>query len=388
MGELRGTHVPVLLERCLELLAPALDRGGDRQTVHVDATLGLAGHAEAVLAANPRTVLIGLDRDTEALAHARARLAPYADRIHLVHAVYDELPEVLDRLGYPLIDGILFDLGVSSLQLDAPDRGFAYAQDAPLDMRMDQTRGVTAEEIVNSYPPGELVRVLRVYGEEKFAKRIVGAIVRERNRDRLTSSARLAELVRDSIPAAARRTGGHPAKRTFQALRIEVNRELAALETALPAALDALAVGGRMVVLSYHSLEDRITKQSLAERARSTGPLDLPVELPGTGPTLRLLSRGAELASEAEIVANPRAASVRLRAAEHIEEGSSARREAGSGGQSGTRKKGRADRERPRPVKALHQPGAMASGQSTQDAAVRPERPGDGRGRDAKGEGT
>jgi 16S rRNA (cytosine1402-N4)-methyltransferase len=387
MGELRGTHVPVLLERCLELLAPALDRGGDRQTVHVDATLGLAGHAEAVLAANPRTVLIGLDRDTEALAHARTRLAPYAERIHLVHAVYDELPEVLDRLGYPRIDGILFDLGVSSLQLDAPDRGFAYAQDAPLDMRMDQTRGVTAEEIVNSYPPGELVRVLRVYGEEKFAKRIVGAIVRERERGRLTSSARLAELVRDSIPAATRRTGGHPAKRTFQALRIEVNRELAALETALPAALDALAVGGRMVVLSYHSLEDRISKQALAARARSTGPLDLPVELPGTGPTLRLLSRGAELASEAEIVANPRAASVRLRAAEHIEKGSPTGRETGSGGTYETRK-GRADRERPRQVKALHQPGAMASGQSTQDAAVRPERPGDGRGRDAEGEGT
>jgi 16S rRNA (cytosine1402-N4)-methyltransferase len=356
MGELRGTHVPVLLERCLELLAPALNRA-DR-TVHVDATLGLAGHAEAVLAAHPNTVLIGLDRDPEALAHATARLARYAERIHLVHAVYDELPDVLDRLGYPRIDGVLFDLGVSSLQLDAPDRGFAYAQDAPLDMRMDQTRGITAEEVVNGYPAGELARVLRVYGEEKFAMRIAAAIVRERERSRITSSARLAELVRESIPAPARRTGGHPAKRSFQALRIEVNRELAALEAALPAALDALGVGGRMVVLSYHSLEDRITKQALAARARSTGPIDLPVELPGTGPTLRLLSRGAELPSEAEVTANPRAASVRLRAAERIDPDST----------PGPERRRRADRERPRRgVKALHTPGAAERSRSTED---------------------
>ncbi|HEY0698482.1 MAG TPA: 16S rRNA (cytosine(1402)-N(4))-methyltransferase RsmH [Micromonospora sp.] len=357
MGELRGTHVPVLLERCLELLAPALDRADDRQTVHVDCTLGLAGHAEAVLAAHPRTILIGLDRDTEALAHARARLARYADRVHLVHAVYDELPDVLDGLGHPQVDGVLFDLGVSSLQLDAPDRGFAYAQDAPLDMRMDQSTGATAEDVVNGYSHGELARVLRVYGEEKFAARIASAIIRERERSRITSSARLAELVRDSIPAPARRTGGHPAKRTFQALRIEVNQELAALETALPAALDALAPGGRMVVLSYHSLEDRLTKQAFAARARSTGPVDLPVELPGTGPTLRLLSRGAELPGEAEVQANPRAASVRLRAAEridpdnHTDTGKATRRAA---------------RERPRrQVKAMHTPGAAASDRST-----------------------
>jgi 16S rRNA (cytosine1402-N4)-methyltransferase len=317
MGELRGTHVPVLLERCLALLAPALDRG-DGPTVHVDATLGLGGHAEAVLAAHSRTVLVGLDRDTQALAHARARLERYADRVHLVHAVYDELPEVLDRLDHERVEGVLFDLGVSSLQLDAPERGFAYSRDAPLDMRMDQTRGRTAEEVVNTYAALELIRVLRVYGEEKFAARITAKILRERARAPITSSARLAELVRDAIPAAARRTGGNPAKRTFQALRIEVNGELAALEAALPAALDALAPGGRMVVLSYHSLEDRITKRAFAARARSTGPVDLPVELPGTGPTLRLLSRGAELASEEEVAANPRAASVRLRAVARI----------------------------------------------------------------------
>ncbi|HEX6969262.1 MAG TPA: 16S rRNA (cytosine(1402)-N(4))-methyltransferase RsmH [Micromonosporaceae bacterium] len=314
----RGEHVPVLLERCLELLAPALDRAG-RQTVYVDATLGLGGHAEAVLAAHPRTILVGLDRDPQALARARSRLVRFADRMHLVHAVYDELPDVLTRLGIRQIDGVLFDLGVSSLQLDLPERGFAYAQDAPLDMRMDPTRGTTAEEIVNSYSAAELTRVLRVYGEERFAARIAGAIVRERSHARITSSARLAQLIRDSIPAAARRTGGNPAKRTFQALRIEVNGELAALEAALPAALDALAPGGRVVVLSYHSLEDRITKRALAERARSRGPIGLPVELPGTGPTLRLLTRGAERPDQAEVDVNPRAASARLRAAERLE---------------------------------------------------------------------
>jgi len=311
--EPRGRHIPVLLERCLELLAPALERPG---AVHVDATLGLAGHAKAVLEAFPQVTLIGLDRDPEALAIATERLAPYRDRVRLVHAVYDRLPEVL---GPQQVDGILFDLGVSSLQLDEADRGFAYAQDAPLDMRMDQTTGITAERVVNDYSAAELTRVLRVYGEEKFAPRIAAAIVRERGKAPITSTAFLAELVRESIPAPARRTGGHPAKRTFQALRIEVNGELSTWEAALPAAIGALKSGGRVVVLSYHSLEDRITKRAFAARARSTAPIGLPVELPGTGPTLRLLTRGgAELPSEQEVARNPRAASVRLRAAELI----------------------------------------------------------------------
>jgi 16S rRNA (cytosine1402-N4)-methyltransferase len=328
-------HVPVLLERCLELLAPALDAPGrsGRDAVHVDATLGLGGHAEAVLAAHQHLVLVGLDRDPAALRLAGARLAGYADRMHLVHAVYDQLPGVLDDLGLGEIDGALFDLGVSSMQLDEAERGFAYARDAPLDMRMDPTTGITAEDVVNTYETAELTRVLRVYGEERFAARIASAIVRDRARGRITSSARLAELVAGAIPAPARRTGGNPAKRTFQALRIEVNGELDALRRALPAALDRLAVGGRMVVLSYHSLEDRITKQAMAARARSTGPVDLPVELPGTGPRLRLLTRGAELPGDAEVAANPRAASVRLRAVERIDE-----------------------RKRTQ-VKALHQPG-------------------------------
>jgi 16S rRNA (cytosine1402-N4)-methyltransferase len=313
MGEPRGTHVPVLLERCLELLAPACDVPG---AVHVDFTLGLGGHAEAVLERFGEVTLVGLDRDPEALEHARQRLARFTGRTHLVHAVYDQLPAVLSDLGIPVIHSGLFDLGVSSLQLDEPDRGFAYAQDAPLDMRMDQSTGITAEEVVNSYEPGDLVRILRAYGEEKFATRVVSAIVRERGRTRITSTARLAELVRDSIPAAARRTGGNPAKRTFQALRIEVNGELAALGSALPAALEALAPKGRLVVMSYQSLEDRIVKRAFATGARSTAPVDLPVEPPGTAPTLRLLTRGAEPATPDEIAANPRAASVRLRAVE------------------------------------------------------------------------
>ena len=317
MGELRGTHVPVLLERCLELLAPALSAPG---AVHVDFTLGLGGHAEAVLERHPDVVLIGLDRDTEALAHARKRLARFAARTHLVHAVYDELPQVLDDFGYEMFHSGLFDLGVSSLQLDEADRGFAYAQDAPLDMRMDQTRGITAEQVVNEYEPGALVRILRAYGEEKFAPRIVSALVRERATDRITSTSRLADLVKAAIPAAARRTGGNPAKRTFQALRIEVNAELAAVEAAVPAALDSLAPKGRLVVMSYQSLEDRIVKRAFAARARSTGPIDLPVELPGTGPSVRLLTRGSEPPSEAEVAENPRAASVKLRAVERIDE--------------------------------------------------------------------
>jgi 16S rRNA (cytosine1402-N4)-methyltransferase len=311
----RGFHVPVLLERCLELLRPAL---AGRDAVHVDATLGLGGHAEAVLEEFPQVTLVGIDRDPNALALAGDRLAAHADRTHLVHAVYNELTRVLDSLGITVVDGVLFDLGVSSMQLDEAGRGFAYSQDAPLDMRMDPTRGITAAEVLNAYAPGDLVRILRVYGEEKFAQRIVAAVVRERAKEPFERSARLVELIRGAIPAAARRTGGNPAKRTFQALRIEVNGELAALAEAVPAALAALAPGGRMAVLSYHSLEDRLVKQAFAEQARSRAPIELPVEPAGFEPTLRLLTRGSEGAGEAEVAANPRAASARLRAAERL----------------------------------------------------------------------
>ena len=253
-------------------------------------------------------------------ARSRARLAPYEGRIHLVHAVYDRMPDVLDELGVTGVDGVLFDLGVSSMQLDQADRGFAYAQDAPLDMRMDQSAGTTAEDVVNTYSVPDLARVLREYGEERFALRIAQAIDRERRVAPLRSTAVLAELVRSAIPAATRRHGGHPAKRTFQALRIEVNGELDAVRSAVPAALDALRVGGRIVVLSYHSLEDRIVKQAFAALAEDRTPVGLPVSLPERAPALRLLARGAEAASPQEIEDNPRAASVRLRAAERIRE--------------------------------------------------------------------
>lgn len=310
-------HVPVLLDRISALLGPACAAPG---AVLVDATLGLAGHSLALLGAHPGLRLIGLDRDPDARAEAARRIeaAGHTDRVTLVPAVFDELPDVLDRLGVAEVQAVLFDLGVSSLQLDRPDRGFSYSADAPLDMRMDPGAGRTAAEIVNTYPPKELARVLRVYGEERFASRIAAAIDRERAREPFTSTARLAELVRDAIPAATRRTGGHPAKRTFQALRIEVNDELGVLERALPAAIEALAVGGRIAVITFHSLEDRIVKQTLAEGATDHTPHGMPVPLPEHGPVLRLLTRGGEAASDAEVAANSRAASARVRAAERI----------------------------------------------------------------------
>ncbi|GAA2100957.1 16S rRNA (cytosine(1402)-N(4))-methyltransferase RsmH [Actinomadura alba] len=315
-------HVPVMLGRVMSLLAPALAHPGPggRDPVYVDATLGLGGHAEAILQAHPRLRLVGLDRDTTALERSRERLAPFADRVSLAHAVYDELPGVLSDLGVATVQGVLFDLGVSSPQLDETERGFAYSHDAPLDMRMDQTRGMTAAEVVNTYPTEELARILRVYGEERYARRVAAAIARERRTEPFTSTRRLADVVRAAIPAATRRTGGHPAKRTFQALRIEVNAELSTWERALPAALDALSVGGRVVVLSYHSLEDRITKQVLAAAAADTTPPGLPVPLPDREPRFRLLTRGAEQPSDDETTTNPRAASARLRAAERIRE--------------------------------------------------------------------
>ncbi|GIH23163.1 ribosomal RNA small subunit methyltransferase H [Acrocarpospora phusangensis] len=313
-----GGHVPVLLGRVLELLAPALT-GPD--PVVVDANLGLGGHAEALLAAHPALRLIGIDRDPFAIERSTERLAPYGERVTIVRAVSDELAEVLSDLGRPVVNGVLFDLGVSSPQLDEAERGFAYSYDAPLDMRMDREQELTAEKVVNTYPPGELTRILRDYGEERFAARVTGLIVKERAREPITSTKRLADLVRQAIPAATRRTGGNPAKRTFQALRIEVNAELSALETALPAALDALAVGGRVVVLAYHSLEDRLTKQVLTARTRDTGPPGLPVPLEAHQPRFRLLTRGAELPDDDEVARNPRAASARMRAAERIRQG-------------------------------------------------------------------
>jgi 16S rRNA (cytosine1402-N4)-methyltransferase len=322
-------HVPVLADRVTALLAPALGGPG---AVLVDATLGRAGHARALLEACPGLLLIGVDADLAAIEAARELLAPYADRVTLVHARYDEIPAIVAAVpisgpisgpakGTPVeIMGLLFDLGVSSPQLDDPARGFAYARDAPLDMRMDLTRDRTAADIVNGYPAAELARVLRDYGEERFARRIADAVVRERSRTPITSTLRLSAIVKEAIPAATRRTGGNPAKRTFQALRIEVNDELGTLRRALPAALDVLAVGGRVVVLAYHSLEDRIVKRELVRLSTDQTPPGLPVPAEASTAQFRLLTRGAERPDSEEVTGNPRAASARLRAAERIRE--------------------------------------------------------------------
>ncbi len=311
----RSGHVPVLLDRVVALVAPSLDRPG---ALLVDATLGLGGHTEAVLERCPQARVIGIDRDPHALERSRERLAPYAERVTFVHAVYDEIADVLDDLGLAHVDGVLFDLGVSSMQLDVRERGFAYAGDAPLDMRMNDSEGLTAADVLNSYSVAELARILRDYGEEKFARRIAEAVVRERAQEPFTRSARLVELLYAAIPAPARRTGGHPAKRTFQALRIEVNDELSVLRRALPAAIAAVGQGGRVVVMSYHSLEDRLTKHAFSEVTRSDVPPDLPFVPEGSEPSFRLVTRGSEKASADEIEQNPRAASVRLRAVERV----------------------------------------------------------------------
>lgn len=308
-------HDPVLLERAIELLAPALDIEG---AVLVDGTLGLGGHSEAFLERFPNITLVGIDRDPSALALAGERLARFSGRTHLVHAIYDEILDVLDELGIENANAILLDLGVSSMQLDERDRGFAYSYQAPLDMRMDSSVGKTAADIVNTYPEADLARIFKDFGEERYAKAVAREIVSARKSALFATSTELATLIAKVIPFIPGKSSGHPAKRVFQALRIEVNGELEVLERTMPAALESLAVGGRIVVMSYHSLEDRITKQSFAGAANSSAPIDLPIELPEHAPTIRLLVKGAEPATAEEIARNPRAASVRLRAAEKI----------------------------------------------------------------------
>jgi 16S rRNA (cytosine1402-N4)-methyltransferase len=312
--DITNIHTPVLLDTCIELLEPAISQPG---AVVVDATLGMAGHSVALLERFPHLRLIGLDRDTDALDIARDKLAPYADRVTLVHCVYDEIAQAVHDLGIERVDGILFDLGVSSLQLDRPERGFAYSQDAPLDMRMNQSEGITAAEVIASYSEQDLRTIFHKYGDEKLAARYAKAIVSTRESEPVVRSSQLVHILTAATPAALSHSG-HPAKRVFQALRIEVNQELAVLERAIPAALSVLAVGGRIVVMSYQSLEDKIVKGVFATASQSSAPLDLPVELDEHKPELRLLTRGAHRATEKEIVDNPRSAPVRLRAAERV----------------------------------------------------------------------
>ncbi|WP_166864028.1 16S rRNA (cytosine(1402)-N(4))-methyltransferase RsmH [Salinibacterium sp. ZJ70] len=309
-------HIPVMLERCIELLAPAIQEPG---AVVVDATLGLGGHSEALLERFENIQLVGLDRDRHALALASERLARFGDRFHPVHTVYDELPAALDSLGFDGADGILFDLGVSSMQLDQAERGFSYSQDAPLDMRMDDTAPLTAAQIIAEYDEGALRRIFWEYGDEKLAPRYAKRIVEARQQAPIETSAQLVAIIDAATPAAARRAG-HQSKRVFQALRIEVNQELSVLERAIPAAVDALHLGGRIVVMSYQSLEDRIVKRALQARSTSTAPRGLPVELPEHAPELKLLVRGAELADDDERARNPRSTPVRLRAAQRVKE--------------------------------------------------------------------
>jgi len=313
---MKAEHTSVMLERCITLLAPAIEKSPS--PVVVDATLGLGGHSFALLEKFPQLRIVGLDRDESAISIAQERLASFTNRVTIIHAVYDEMPTVLDGLGLTSVDGILFDLGVSSFQLDRAERGFSYAQNAPLDMRMDQSRGMTAQEVLNSYSRNDLIRVIREYGEEKFATRIVDNIIEAREKNELQTTTDLADLVKRSIPAPARRVGGNPAKRTFQALRIEVNQELAVLERAIPRAMDRLAIGGRMVVMSFQSLEDKIVKRFFATATESLTPRGLPVEIASLAAKFQLVFRGSEKASEQEIIENSRAQSVRLRAIERV----------------------------------------------------------------------
>ncbi|GAA2181940.1 16S rRNA (cytosine(1402)-N(4))-methyltransferase RsmH [Brooklawnia cerclae] len=312
-------HIPVMRERIVEILTPALEAPG---AVVVDCTLGMAGHASAVLAANPQARLVGIDRDADALAVAEQTLSRrFAGRFDLVRARFDEIDDVLDDLGVRQVQAVLADLGLSSLQIDRRERGFAYAVDAPLDMRMDVRSGRTAADVLNTYSKGDLVRVLRAYGEEPNAVRIARAIVTQREREPFERSARLVETIDQALPAAVRHSGGHPAKRTFQALRIEVNGELDALAGLLPAALDRLSVGGRMAVLAYHSLEDRMVKQTFAVAISDAAPPRLPVVPDDLKARFASLTKGAEKPHPTEVASNPRAASARLRAVRRIRPG-------------------------------------------------------------------
>jgi 16S rRNA (cytosine1402-N4)-methyltransferase len=306
-------HEPVMLSRTLELLGPAL---AGESAVLVDCTLGLGGHSEAFLKAFSNLTIIGIDRDQSALDLAAQRLAPFGERVKFFYGTYDQISEAIGVNGFSDVQAILMDLGVSSMQIDNADRGFAYSFDAPLDMRMDVDSGATAAELIATASEAELTRIFREYGEERFASKIAGELVALRAKTPIVSSKQLASIISNVVPFIPGKSSGHPAKRVFQALRIAVNEELEILGSAVPQAIDALAVGGRLLVLSYHSLEDRIVKQAIVQASTSSAPVELPFELPEHAPVLKLVVKGAEKASLEEIASNPRSASVRLRAAE------------------------------------------------------------------------
>ncbi|TMK89630.1 MAG: 16S rRNA (cytosine(1402)-N(4))-methyltransferase RsmH [Actinobacteria bacterium] len=309
-------HRPVMVDEIVELFRPV------PPGLIVDATVGGGGHARALLDALPRHRLLGLDRDEEALVAANVTLMGFEDRVILRRARFDRLKAMVNEAGDDPVVAVLFDLGVSSPQVDRPARGFSYSQDAPLDMRMDRSQSLTAADVVNSYPVERLTSVLHDHGDERFAGRIANAIVAARP---LTSTSQLVDVIRDAIPAPARRRGGHPAKRTFQALRIEVNSELDVLGPALDQAIEVLVPGGRCAVLAYHSGEDRIVKNRF--RNAETGGCVCPPGMPcvcGAQPVVRLLRRGTRKPSVAESAANPRAESARLRAIEKLPSGDEA----------------------------------------------------------------
>ena len=306
-------HVSVLLCECIEALKIRPDG------VYVDGTLGLGGHSSEIAKRLTTGLLIGIDRDETAIGRAGARLAPYGERVKLVHGNFSDVASILDRLGVDAVDGMLFDLGVSSPQLDEAHRGFSYMQDAPLDMRMDGSASLSAHDVVNTWPEERLRRILYDYGEERYAPRIAAAVVRARQERPIETTLELVEIIRSAMPAAALREKQHPAKRSFQAIRIAVNDELGAVQTMMDTAPDKLRPGGRLAVISFHSLEDRIVKNGIRRREDGcTCPRDFPVCTCGFVQTLRSVSRKPILPSPEEQTANPRARSAKLRVAEHV----------------------------------------------------------------------
>ena len=306
-------HVSVLLEECIEQLNIRPDG------IYLDGTLGLGGHSAAIASRLESGRLIGIDRDETALERAGERLKEFGSRVILVHGSFGTLDEILDELGIPAVDGMLFDLGVSSPQLDEAERGFSYRLDAPLDMRMDRTQGKSAWDVVNSYDEAELSRIFFVYGEERYARRISAAIVQRRREAPIDTTLQLAEIIRSAMPSAALREKQHPAKRCFQAIRIEVNNELGEVEQMMRTAPDRLNQGGRLCDISFHSLEDRIVKQAIAAREHGcTCPREAPVCTCGFRQTLKTITRKPILPTREECAENPRARSAKLRVAERI----------------------------------------------------------------------